>query len=149
MELKATDKKSAIIELVEVLRRQKVKKTDEIIEVVLERKTRLDRYRWGLQFLMEKPCFTGTGRVLGISHKGIGFALSTASQSYNIPLVGPGSCRTALSPFVSRLFRINSLTSDKGCKNRRRSSKIMTRGFLLMSPVLNVGVVKTKRRFKT
>ena len=54
VDLQATDKKSAIVELVEVLKStKKVKKTDEIIEVVLER---------------EKLGSTGIGQGVAIPH---------------------------------------------------------------------------------
>ena len=53
-DLKATDKKSAIIELVDVLKNtKKVKKTEEVINVVLER---------------EKLGSTGIGQGVAIPH---------------------------------------------------------------------------------
>ncbi|MDR1951920.1 MAG: PTS sugar transporter subunit IIA [Elusimicrobiota bacterium] len=112
VDLKAPDKKSAIVELVETLKKTKsVKKTDEIIEVVLER---------------EKLGSTGIGQgvaiphgktdvldeqvgVLGISHKGIEFN-SLDGEPVNIIflLVGPvevaGQHLKALSR-ISRLFK--------------------------------------------
>lgn len=112
VDLKATDKKSAIVELVEVLKdTKKAKKADEIIEVVLER---------------EKLGSTGIGQgvaiphgktdvlqeqvgVLGISRKGIEFN-SLDGEPVNIIflLVGPvevaGQHLKALSR-ISRLFK--------------------------------------------
>jgi PTS system nitrogen regulatory IIA component len=112
VDLQATDKKNAIIELVEILKTTKnVKKTDEIIQVVLER---------------EKLGSTGIGQgvaiphgktdvlqeqvgVLGISRKGIEFN-SLDGEPVNIIflLVGPvevaGQHLKALSR-ISRLFK--------------------------------------------
>ncbi|MDR3256972.1 MAG: PTS sugar transporter subunit IIA [Endomicrobium sp.] len=112
VDLKSTDKKSAIIELVEVLKDiKKIKKPDEIIDVVLER---------------EKLGSTGIGQgvaiphgktdilqeqigVLGISRKGIEFN-SLDGEPVNIIflLVGPievaGQHLKALSK-ISRLFK--------------------------------------------
>jgi PTS system nitrogen regulatory IIA component len=112
LDLKATDKKSAIVELVEVMKKNgKVKKTDLIIDVVLER---------------EKLGSTGIGQgvaiphgktdsvteqcgVLGISKKGIEFN-SLDGELVNIIflLVGPvevsGQHLKALSR-ISRLFK--------------------------------------------
>ncbi|MDR2860285.1 MAG: PTS sugar transporter subunit IIA [Elusimicrobiota bacterium] len=112
VDLKAADKKAAIIELVEKLRETKnVKKTDEIIEVVFER---------------EKLGSTGIGQgvaiphgktdvlqeqvgVLGISRKGIEFnALDGEPVNIIFLLVGPvevaGQHLKALSR-ISRLFK--------------------------------------------
>jgi PTS system nitrogen regulatory IIA component len=112
VELKATDKKSAIVELVEMLKAtKKVKKTDEIIEVVLER---------------EKLGSTGIGQgvaiphgktdvlqeqvgALGISRKGIEFnSLDGEPVHIIFLLVGPvevaGQHLKALSR-ISRLFK--------------------------------------------
>ncbi|MDR3124318.1 MAG: PTS sugar transporter subunit IIA [Endomicrobium sp.] len=112
VDLKATDKKSAIVELVNVLgKTKKIKKTDEIINVVLER---------------EKLGSTGIGQgvaiphgktdvlseqmgVLGISHKGIEFnSLDGELVHIIFLLVGPvevaGQHLKALSR-ISRLFK--------------------------------------------
>jgi PTS system nitrogen regulatory IIA component len=112
VDLKATDKKSAIVELVNVLEKtKKIKKTDEIINVVLER---------------EKLGSTGIGQgvaiphaktdvlseqmgVLGISHKGIEFnSLDGELVHIIFLLVGPvevaGQHLKALSR-ISRLFK--------------------------------------------
>jgi len=112
VDLKATDKKSAIVELVEILKStRKVKKADEIIEVVLER---------------EKLGSTGIGQgvaiphgktdalqdqagVLGISKKGIEFnSLDGEPVHIIFLLVGPveiaGQHLKALSR-ISRLFK--------------------------------------------
>ncbi|MDR2772662.1 MAG: PTS sugar transporter subunit IIA [Elusimicrobiota bacterium] len=110
--LKATDKKAAIVELVETLKTTKdVKNTEEIIDVVLER---------------EKLGSTGIGQgvaiphgktdvldeqvgVLGISHKGIEFN-SLDGEPVNIifllvgPLEASGQHLKALSK-ISRLFK--------------------------------------------
>ncbi|MCA6070918.1 MAG: PTS sugar transporter subunit IIA [Endomicrobium sp.] len=112
IDLKATDKKSVIVELVDVLENtKKVKKTEEIINVVLER---------------EKLGSTGIGQgvaiphgktdvlqeqmgVLGISRKGVEFN-SLDGEIVNIIflLVGPvevaGQHLKALSR-ISRLFK--------------------------------------------
>jgi PTS system nitrogen regulatory IIA component len=112
VDLKSTDKKSAIIELVDVLKStKKLEKTDEVINVVLER---------------EKLGSTGIGQgvaiphgkanvlteqlgVLGISRKGIEFN-SLDGEPVNIIflLVGPievaGQHLKALSR-ISRLFK--------------------------------------------
>jgi PTS system nitrogen regulatory IIA component len=111
-DLKSTDKKPAIIELVETLKNtEKVKKADEIINVILER---------------EKLGSTGIGQgvaiphgktnvlneqigVLGISHKGIEFnSLDGEAVHIIFLLVGPvemaGQHLKALSK-ISRLFK--------------------------------------------
>ncbi len=111
-DLKSTDKKPAIIELVETLKNtKKLKKTDEITSVILER---------------EKLGSTGIGQgvaiphgktdilheqvgVLGISHKGIEFnSLDGEAVHIIFLLVGPvemaGQHLKALSK-ISRLFK--------------------------------------------
>ncbi|MDR2617206.1 MAG: PTS sugar transporter subunit IIA [Endomicrobium sp.] len=116
VDLKATDKKSAIVELVNVLEKtKKIKKTDEIINVLLER---------------EKLGSTGIGQgvaiphaktdvlseqmgVLGISHKGIEFnSLDGELVHIIFLLVGPvevaGQHLKALSR-ISRLFKYKFL----------------------------------------
>jgi len=112
VDLKAQNKKDAIIELIELLKEsKKIKKTDEIIDVVLER---------------EKLGSTGIGQgvaiphgktdvlseqvgVLGISKKGIEFNSLDGELVYIIfLLVGPvevtGQHLKALSR-ISRLFK--------------------------------------------
>jgi PTS system nitrogen regulatory IIA component len=112
VDLKSIDKKSAIVELVETLKNtKKIKKTDEIINVILER---------------EKLGSTGIGQgiaiphgkidvfheqigVLGISHKGVEFNSLDGELVYIIfLLVGPievaGNHLKALSK-ISRLFK--------------------------------------------
>lgn len=112
VDLKAQNKKDAIIELIELLKEsKKIKKTDEIIDVVLER---------------EKLGSTGIGQgvaiphgktdvlseqigVLGISKKGIEFNSLDGEPVYIIfLLVGPvevtGQHLKALSR-ISRLFK--------------------------------------------
>ncbi|MCA6079628.1 PTS sugar transporter subunit IIA [Candidatus Endomicrobiellum agilis] len=112
VDLKSTDRKSAIIELVEILKdTKKVKKTDEITNVILER---------------EKLGSTGIGQgiaiphgkinilqkqigVLGISRKGIEFnSLDGEPVHIIFLLVGPievtGQHLKALSK-ISRLFK--------------------------------------------
>jgi PTS system nitrogen regulatory IIA component len=112
IDLKSIDKKSAIIELAETLKiTKKVKKTDEIIDVILER---------------EKLGSTGIGQgvaiphgktdvlheqtgVFGISHKGIEFnSLDGEPVHIIFLLVGPievaGQHLKALSK-ISRLFK--------------------------------------------
>ncbi|BAG13915.1 MAG: PTS sugar transporter subunit IIA [Candidatus Endomicrobiellum trichonymphae] len=112
IDMKSTDKKSAIIELVETLKKtKKVKKTDEIISIIWER---------------EKLGSTGIGQgvaiphgktnvlqehmgVLGTSHKGIEFnSLDGELVHIIFLLVGPvevaGQHLKALSK-ISRLFK--------------------------------------------
>jgi PTS system nitrogen regulatory IIA component len=112
VDLKATDKKSAIVELAEVLKNtKKIKDTEDIINIVLER---------------EKLGSTGIGQgvaiphgktdllqeqegVLGISHKGIEFnSLDGELVHIIFLLVGPvevaGQHLKALSR-ISRLFK--------------------------------------------
>ncbi|MDD5101819.1 MAG: PTS sugar transporter subunit IIA [Endomicrobiaceae bacterium] len=112
VDLKAQNKKEAIIELIELLKStKKIKRTDEIIEIVLER---------------EKLGSTGIGQgvaiphgktdvlseqvgVLGISKKGIEFNSLDGEPVYIIfLLVGPvevtGQHLKALSR-ISRLFK--------------------------------------------
>lgn len=112
VDLKATDKKSAIVELVDILKTtRKLKSTDEIIEVVLER---------------EKLGSTGIGQgvaiphgktdvlqeqagALGISRKGIEFnSLDGEPVHIVFLLAGPpevaGQHLKALSR-ISRLFK--------------------------------------------
>jgi PTS system nitrogen regulatory IIA component len=112
VDLKAADKKSAIVELVDVLKTsKKIKKTDEIVDVVLER---------------EKLGSTGIGQgvaiphgktdvlqeqtgVLGFSRKGIEFnSLDGEPVHIIFLLVGPvevaGQHLKALSR-ISRLFK--------------------------------------------
>ncbi len=124
VELKATDKKSAIVELVEVLKTtKKVKKTDEIIEVVLER---------------EKLGSTGIGQgvaiphgktdvlqeqvgVLGISHKGIEFnSLDGEPVHIIFLLVGPVE---VAGQHLKALSRISRLFKDKFLRQAIRDAK--------------------------
>ena len=67
VDLKATDKKSAIVELVEILKSaKKNKKTDEIIEVILEReKLGSTGIGQGVAIPGENRRFAGTGRRFG------------------------------------------------------------------------------------
>jgi PTS system nitrogen regulatory IIA component len=133
VDLKATDKKSAIIELVNVLgKTKKIKKTDEIINVILER---------------EKLGSTGIGQgvaiphgkidvlreqmgVLGISHKGIEFnSLDGELVHIVFLLVGPvevaGQHLKALSR-ISRLFKDKFLRQTiKGAKTTEDVVKII------------------------
>jgi PTS system nitrogen regulatory IIA component len=134
VDLKATDKKGAIIELVDKLKETKgVAKTDEIVDVVLER---------------EKLGSTGIGQgvaiphgktdvineqvgVLGISRKGIEFN-SLDGEAVNIIflLVGPvevaGQHLKALSR-ISRLFKDKFLRQAiKAAKEPQEIIKIIT-----------------------
>ncbi|MDR1662974.1 MAG: PTS sugar transporter subunit IIA [Endomicrobium sp.] len=112
VDLKATDKKSAIAELVEVLKNtKKIKNSDDIINVVLERE-RLGSTGIGqgvalphgkTDFLQEQV------GVLGISHKGIEFNSLDGEPVHMIfLLIGPvevaGQHLKALSR-ISRLFK--------------------------------------------
>ncbi|MDR2426696.1 MAG: PTS sugar transporter subunit IIA [Endomicrobium sp.] len=124
VELKATDKKSAIVELVEMLKAtKKVKKTDEIIEVVLER---------------EKLGSTGIGQgvaiphgktdvlqeqvgALGISHKGIEFnSLDGEPVHIIFLLVGPVE---VAGQHLKALSRISRLFKDKFLRQAIRDAK--------------------------
>lgn len=124
VELKAADKKSAIVELVEVLKTtKKVKKTDEIIDVVLER---------------EKLGSTGIGQgvaiphgktdvlqeqagVLGISHKGIEFnSLDGEPVHIIFLLVGPVE---VAGQHLKALSRISRLFKDKFLRQAIRDAK--------------------------
>jgi PTS system nitrogen regulatory IIA component len=111
-DLKATDKKSAIVELVEILKSAgKVKKSDEIIEVVLERE-KLGSTGIGQGVAIphgKTDAISEQSGVLGISKKGIEFN-SLDGELVNIIflLVGPvevaGQHLKALSR-ISRLFK--------------------------------------------
>ena len=124
VDLKATDKKSAIVELVEMLKStKKVKKTDEIIEVVLER---------------EKLGSTGIGQgvaiphgktdvlqeqagALGISRKGIEFnSLDGEPVHIIFLLVGPVE---VAGQHLKALSRISRLFKDKFLRQAIRDAK--------------------------
>ena len=124
VDLQATDKKSAIVELVEVLKStKKVKKTDEIIEVVLER---------------EKLGSTGIGQgvaiphgktdvlqeqvgALGISRKGIEFnSLDGEPVHIVFLLVGPVE---VAGQHLKTLSRISRLFKDKFLRQAIRDAK--------------------------
>ncbi len=124
VDLQATDKKSAIVELVEVLKStKKVKKTDEIIEVVLER---------------EKLGSTGIGQgvaiphgktdvlqeqvgALGISRKGIEFnSLDGEPVHIVFLLVGPVE---VAGQHLKALSRISRLFKDKFLRQAIRDAK--------------------------
>jgi PTS system nitrogen regulatory IIA component len=111
-DLKASDKKSAIIELVDALKSAgKVKESDEIIEVVLERE-KLGSTGIGQGVAIphgKTDAISEQSGVLGISKKGIEFN-SLDGELVNIIflLVGPvevaGQHLKALSR-ISRLFK--------------------------------------------
>lgn len=124
VDLKATDKKSAIVELVEMLKSaKKVKKTDEIIEVVLER---------------EKLGSTGIGQgvaiphgktdvlqeqvgAIGISKKGIEFnSLDGEPVHIVFLLVGPVE---VAGQHLKALSRISRLFKDKFLRQAIRDAK--------------------------
>ena len=124
VDLKATDKKSAIVELVEMLKTtKKAKKTDEIIEVVLER---------------EKLGSTGIGQgvaiphgktdvlqeqvgALGISRKGIEFnSLDGEPVHIVFLLVGPVE---VAGQHLKALSRISRLFKDKFLRQAIRDAK--------------------------
>jgi len=124
VDLKATDKKSAIVELAEVLKdTKKAKKIDEIIEVVLER---------------EKLGSTGIGQgvaiphgktdllqeqvgVLGISRKGIEFnSLDGEPVHIIFLLVGPVE---VAGQHLKALSRISRLFKDKFLRQAIRDAK--------------------------
>ncbi|MDR0618224.1 MAG: PTS sugar transporter subunit IIA [Endomicrobium sp.] len=122
--LNATDKKSAILELVNVLEKtKKIKKTDEIINVVLER---------------EKLGSTGIGQgvaiphgkidilseqmgVLGISHKGIEFN-SLDGELVHIIFLLLGPLEVA-GQHLKALSRISRLFKDKFLRQAIREAK--------------------------
>ncbi|MDR2709192.1 MAG: PTS sugar transporter subunit IIA [Elusimicrobiota bacterium] len=124
IDLKATDKKSAIIELVEKLKETKgVEKTDEIIDVVLER---------------EKLGSTGIGQgvaiphgktdviseqagVLGISKKGIEFN-SLDGEAVNIIFLLVGPVEVA-GQHLKALSRISRLFKDKFLRQAIKNAK--------------------------
>ncbi|MDR0723751.1 MAG: PTS sugar transporter subunit IIA [Endomicrobium sp.] len=112
VDLKATDKKAAIIELVDALEKtKKIKKTDKIINVVLEReKLGSTGIGQGVAIPHAKiDVLTEQMGVLGISHKGIEFnSLDGELVHIVFLLVGPvevaGQHLKALSR-ISRLFK--------------------------------------------
>ncbi|MDR2665912.1 MAG: PTS sugar transporter subunit IIA [Endomicrobium sp.] len=123
VDLKASDKKLAIVELVDVLKnKKKVKKTDEVIDVVLER---------------EKLGSTGIGQgvaiphgktdvlqeqigVLGISRKGIEFnSLDGEPVHIIFLLVGPVE---VMGQHLKALSRISRLFKDKFLRQAVRSA---------------------------
>jgi len=124
VDLKATDKKSAIIELVDVLKdTKKVKDTDEIVDVVLER---------------EKLGSTGIGQgvaiphgktdalqeqvgVLGISRKGIEFN-SLDGEPVNIVFLLVGPVEVA-GQHLKALSRISRLFKDKFLRQAIKDAK--------------------------
>ena len=112
VDLKAQNKKDAIIELIESLKTsKKIKKTDEIIEVVLERE-KLGSTGIGQGVAIphgKTDALTEQVGVLGISKKGIEFNSLDGEPVYIIfLLVGPvevtGQHLKALSR-ISRLFK--------------------------------------------
>ncbi|MDR2066776.1 MAG: PTS sugar transporter subunit IIA [Endomicrobium sp.] len=124
VDLKATDKKSAIVELVNVLEKtKKIKKADEIINVLLER---------------EKLGSTGIGQgvaiphaktdvlseemgVLGISNKGIEFnSLDGELVHIIFLLVGPVE---VAGQHLKALSRISRLFKDKFLRQAIREAK--------------------------
>ncbi|MDR3196175.1 MAG: PTS sugar transporter subunit IIA [Endomicrobium sp.] len=124
VDLKATDKKSAIIELAEVLKNtKKIKDSDDIINIVLER---------------EKLGSTGIGQgvaiphgktdilqaqmgVLGISHKGIEFnSLDGELVHIIFLLVGPVE---VAGQHLKALSRISRLFKDKFLRQAIKSAK--------------------------
>jgi PTS system nitrogen regulatory IIA component len=124
VDLKATDKKSAIIELVDILEKtKKVKKADEIINVVLER---------------EKLGSTGIGQgvaiphaktdvlsqqlgVLGISRKGIEFnSLDGELVHIIFLLLGPVE---VVGQHLKALSKISRLFKDKFLRQAIREAK--------------------------
>lgn len=125
VDLQAADKKSAIVELVDVLKdTKKVKKTDEIVEVVLER---------------EKLGSTGIGQgvaiphgktdvlqeqvgVLGISKKGIEFnSLDGEPVHIIFLLVGPVE---VAGQHLKALSRISRLFKDKFLRQAIKDAKV-------------------------
>jgi PTS system nitrogen regulatory IIA component len=112
VDLESADKKSAIIELVETLKKtKKIKKTDEIIDVILERE-KLGSTGIGQGVAIPHGKIDGLHEqigVLGISHKGIEFnSLEGEPVHIIFLLVGPvevaGQHLKALSK-ISRLFK--------------------------------------------
>lgn len=124
IDLKAQDKKSAIIELIELLHKEKkIKKTNELIEAVLER---------------EKLGSTGIGQgvaiphgkndsvseqlgVLGISQKGVDFNSLDGEPVYIIfLLIGPVD---VAGQHLKALARISRLFKDKFFRQSLKNSK--------------------------
>jgi PTS system nitrogen regulatory IIA component len=124
VDLKATDKKSAIVELAEVLKNtKKIKDTDDIINIVLER---------------EKLGSTGIGQgvaiphgktdilqeqigVLGISHKGIEFN-SLDGELVHIIFLLVGHVEVA-GQHLKALSRISRLFKDKFLRQAIKDAK--------------------------
>jgi PTS system nitrogen regulatory IIA component len=124
VDLKSQDKKSAIVEMVELMKTaKKIKKTDEIINVVLER---------------EKLGSTGIGQgvaiphgktdvlteqigVLGISQRGIEFnSLDGEPVHIIFLLVGPAE---VAGQYLKALSRISRLFKDKFLRQAIRDAK--------------------------
>jgi PTS system nitrogen regulatory IIA component len=112
VDLKATDKKSAIVELAEVLKNtKKIKNSDDIINIVLERE-RLGSTGIGQGVALphgKTDLLQEQIGVLGISHKGIEFnSLDGEPVHIIFLLLGPvevaGQHLKALSR-ISRLFK--------------------------------------------
>ena len=123
-DLKATDKKSAIAELVDVLKdTKKVKSTDEIIEVVLERE-KLGSTGIGQGVAIPHGKTDALGEqvgVLGISRKGIEFnSLDGELVHIVFLLVGPVE---VAGQHLKALSRISRLFKDKFLRQAIREAK--------------------------
>ncbi|MDR1400769.1 MAG: PTS sugar transporter subunit IIA [Endomicrobium sp.] len=112
VDLKASDKKLAIVELVEILKsKKKVKRIDEVVDVVLERE-KLGSTGIGQGVAIphgKTDAFQGQIGVLGISQKGVEFnSLDGELVHIIFLLMGPvdmvGQHLKALSR-ISRLFK--------------------------------------------
>ncbi|MDR1122761.1 MAG: PTS sugar transporter subunit IIA [Endomicrobium sp.] len=124
IDLKATDKKSAIVELVEILKNtKKIKNSDDIINIILERE-RLGSTGIGqgvalphgkVDFLQE---LIG---VLGISRKGIEFNSLDGESVYIIFLL-VGSIEVA-GQYLKALSRISRLFKDKFLRQAIKEAK--------------------------
>ncbi len=124
LDLKAQDKKQAIAELVELLRaNKKIKKTDEIIETVMERE-RLGSTGIGQGVAIphgKTDALSEQVGALGISQKGVEFNSLDGEPVYIIfLLVGPVE---VAGQHLKALSRISRLFKDKFFRQSLRDAK--------------------------
>jgi PTS system nitrogen regulatory IIA component len=124
VDLQATDKKSAIIELAEVLKNtKKVKNSDDIINIVLEReKLGSTGIGQGVAIPHGKTNFLQDQMgVLGISRKGIEFN-SLDGEPVNIIFLLVGHVEVA-GQHLKSLSRISRLFKDKFLRHAIKEAK--------------------------
>ena len=124
VDLKSTDKKSAIVELAELLKQtKKVKKIDEIINVVLDRE-KLGSTGIGQGVAIphgKTDALTEQVGVLGISQRGIEFnSLDGEPVHILFLLVGPAE---VAGQHLKALSRISRLFKDKFLRQAIRDAK--------------------------